>query len=217
MNGAGGVVAGVADHGLYVGDDGVEVGRDDRELDLPRVPPDLRRRRRIRHGRIAAGVERARCPGPGFEPSEAALKIARSKAIEATELDLKQPIDRLEVRRADVVISTEVAEHLLARFAETFVEYLCQTADTVVMTAATPGQGATGHVNEQPNEYWIEKFRGRDFEYDLERTMRLRRECEAAKVVSFYSQNLVIFNKSRNGAPPLSTSRESESALTTRR
>ena len=136
----------------------------------------------------------------GFERSEAALKIARSKGIEATELDLEQPIDRLEVRRADVVISTEVAEHLPARFAETFVEYLCRTADTVVMTAATPGQGGTDHVNEQPNEYWIEKFRGRDFAYDRERTMRLRREWEAAEVVSFYCGNLMIFNKSRNGA-----------------
>ena len=136
----------------------------------------------------------------GFERSEAALKIARAKGVEATELDLEQPIDRLQVSRVDVVISTEVAEHLPARFAETFVEYLCRTADTVVMTAATPGQGGTDHVNEQPNKYWIEKFWRRNFVYDREKTMRLRREWEAVEVVSCYYENLMIFNKSSNAA-----------------
>jgi hypothetical protein len=83
----------------------------------------------------------------GFERSEAALKLARVKGVEVAKLDLEQPIERLEIRRADVVVSTEVAEHLPKPFAETFVEYLCRLADSVVMTAATPGQSGTDHVN----------------------------------------------------------------------
>jgi SAM-dependent methyltransferase len=75
----------------------------------------------------------------GFERSEAALKIARGKGVEVKPLDLEQPLDRLEIRRADLVISTEVAEHLPKSFADIFVDYLCRTADSVLMTAATPG------------------------------------------------------------------------------
>ena len=135
----------------------------------------------------------------GFERSEAALKIARAKGVEVIPLDLEQPIDRLEVRQADVVISTEVAEHLPKSFADTFVEYLCRIAGTVVMTAATPGQGGTDHVNEQPNEYWIEKFRSRNFSYDPERTLRLRHDWEDAEIASFYYANLMIFHKAGAG------------------
>ena len=132
----------------------------------------------------------------GFERAEAALKIARFKGVEVVQLDLEQPIDHLEIRRADLVTSTEVAEHLPEVFADTFVEYLCRLADTVVLTAATRGQGGTDHVNEQPHDYWIAKFQSRNFSYDSEMTLRLRHEWEEAKVVNFYRDNLMIFHRS---------------------
>jgi SAM-dependent methyltransferase len=137
----------------------------------------------------------------GFERSEAALKIARGKGVEVKPLDLEQPLDRLEIRRADLVISTEVAEHLPKSFADIFVDYLCRTADSVLMTAATPGQDGTDHVNEQPHEYWIEKFRDRGFSYDTATTSQLRLAWEQANVASFYHANLMIFRKSAGAGP----------------
>jgi SAM-dependent methyltransferase len=133
--------------------------------------------------------------GVGFEHSHAALDIARAKGLEVTDLDLEQPLDKLNICRADLVISTEVAEHLPEPCAETYVEYLCRTADTVLITAAPPGQGGTDHVNEQPNEYWIEKFAARGFSYLRELTQKMRRDWEAAGIVNFYAKNLMIFRK----------------------
>jgi SAM-dependent methyltransferase len=147
-------------------------------------------------GELLYALKRLGVDGVGFEGSAAAIEMARAKGIEVAHLDLEQPIDKLEVRPANLAISTEVAEHLPQRFAKTFVEYLCRCANTVVMTAATPGQGGFDHVNEQHNEYWIAKFRDRNFAYDSEQTARLRRQWKEAKVAVCYHANLMIFHKS---------------------
>jgi hypothetical protein len=131
----------------------------------------------------------------------AAIEIARSKGLEVIKLDLEQPIEKLEIRRGELGISTEVAEHLAERFADTFVDYMCRTSDTVLLTAAIPGQGGHDHVNEQPNEYWIEKFRARGFRYDVTTTQRMRRKWKGAEVAWFYHLNLMIFRLVAGGGP----------------
>ena len=42
--------------------------------------------------------------------------------------------------------------------ADTFVESLARHGDTILFSAAVPGQGGTHHVNEQWPSYWAEKF-----------------------------------------------------------
>ncbi len=37
------------------------------------------------------------------------------------------------------------------------METLVVLAATVILTAATPGQGGAGHINEQHHQYWIDK------------------------------------------------------------
>lgn len=59
---------------------------------------------------------------------------------------------------ADLAISLEVAEHLPKAAAGLLVANLCGIAPAVLFSAATPGQGGWGHVNEQPHAYWDEKF-----------------------------------------------------------
>jgi hypothetical protein len=75
---------------------------------------------------------------------------------------------------ADVAMSTEVAEHLSPKAGDGLVELLCRTSDTVVWSAATPGQGGTDHINEQPVEYWRERFTARGFRLSAEDTLKLR-------------------------------------------
>jgi len=50
----------------------------------------------------------------------------------------------------DIVLCFEVAEHLCERLAEPFIKELVSHGDTVLFSAATKGQGGTGHINEQP-------------------------------------------------------------------
>lgn len=67
-------------------------------------------------------------------------------------LDLARPI-RLE-RRFDLVQCLEVAEHLPEGSARTLVSSLAAHSDRVLFSAAPPGQGGLGHLNEQPYQYW---------------------------------------------------------------
>ena len=76
--------------------------------------------------------------------------------------DLRAPLDL--GARFDAVLCWEVAEHLPAAAAEG----LCETAvrhlapgGELWWTAATPGQGGDGHLNEQPAAYWAARFEAR--------------------------------------------------------
>lgn len=64
----------------------------------------------------------------------------------------------------DICISLEVAEHLPEGQAESFVDMLCQSSDTILFGAAIKYQGGTNHINEQWQTYWIKLFRSRGYE-----------------------------------------------------
>lgn len=91
--------------------------------------------------------------------------------------DLRVP--RAPDRRHDLVVCLEVAEHMDQQHADALVERLVGYASgfaqleapgAIVFTAAPPGQGGHGHVNEQPAGYWLEKFRRHDFVRDERRS-----------------------------------------------
>lgn len=55
-------------------------------------------------------------------------------------------------------ICLEMAEHLPEWKADLFVEWLTQCSNQILWSAAIPGQGGVGHINEQWPNYWIHKF-----------------------------------------------------------
>ena len=91
--------------------------------------------------------------------------------------ELLIPLDNFMVRdltlpltycgKFDLTICLEVAEHLEEQYADTLVDSAVSTSNTIFWSAASPGQGGYNHVNEQPNEYWIEKFKQRGYGYKL--------------------------------------------------
>ena len=107
-------------------------------------------------GSILEALREQKISGVGLEYAEAALDLCRGKSIEVRKFDIESG-EKIPLR-ADLVLSTEVAEHLPERCADAYVDLLAEIADTVLMTAAVPGQGGADHVNEQPNDYWIKKF-----------------------------------------------------------
>lgn len=100
-------------------------------------------------------------------------------------------------KKFDLCLSIEVAEHLPEESADTFVSTITNAADTVIFTAAIPGQAdrELGHINEQPHEYWIEKFEAEKFVFDKELSLQLRQEMKERGVIWWIVNNLMIFRK----------------------
>ena len=103
-------------------------------------------------------------------------------------------------RRFDLAISVEVAEHIDKLYASNFIKILCDASDTVALTAAKPGQGGTAHVNEQGEEWWVEKFRRFDYGFDSTTTQMLRRGIRQAReagnfVTRWFESNIMVFRR----------------------
>jgi SAM-dependent methyltransferase len=104
----------------------------------------------------------------------------------ATDLTAPPHMDR----KFDLILSLEVAEHLPPSKAEDFVDLLTSLGPVVVFSAAVPGQGGTGHTNEQWPKYWSSLFARRGYEaVDCLREMFWDNDA----VQWWYSQNLVLF------------------------
>jgi SAM-dependent methyltransferase len=114
-------------------------------------------------------------------------------------VDLTTP-PRLE-RTFDLAVSIEVAEHLPAAAADSFVRYLTTLAPIVLFSAAVPGQGGTNHLNEQWPEYWATRFlEGGFVTIDCLRPLLWHRES----VQWWHAQNMLVFVAQRSlGAHPL--------------
>lgn len=102
--------------------------------------------------------------------------------------DLGTPLDL--GRRFDLVQSLEVAEHLPAAKAATFVETLTRHGDVVLFSAAVPHQGGEHHVNEQPPEYWRSLFAKRGYAaFDWLRP----RLVDQKQVKGWYRYNSILY------------------------
>lgn len=114
--------------------------------------------------------------------------------------DLTQSIKINE--KFDLAMCIEVAEHLPESRAESLVDDLTQLAPVVLFSAAIPGQGGTGHINEQPQTYWIAKFAKRGYTaLDVVR----RQTWDDPRVPGIYPQNMFLMasREAIDGSPEL--------------
>ena len=122
----------------------------------------------------------------GLEGSNAAL--ATSPVPELIRLtNLNHVVDL--GRRFDLVWSYEVAEHIHPVYTDVFLDTLTKHGDTIAMSAAKPGQGGTGHFNEQPPIYWIVRLWKRGYRYNDEFTAHLH------ALPDNYSSNMMVFER----------------------
>jgi cyclopropane fatty-acyl-phospholipid synthase-like methyltransferase len=84
--------------------------------------------------------------------------------------DLRQPYNL--GAKVDLTLCLEVLEHIEEQYAERVVENLAASSD-LLLVSATEGQGGEGHVNLQPQSYWVDKFAEHGFLCDEEATERL--------------------------------------------
>jgi SAM-dependent methyltransferase len=91
--------------------------------------------------------------------------------------------------RFDLALCLEVAEHLSPGRADGLVDDLVALSDRILFSAAVPGQGGYGHVNEQPHDYWIRRFEDRG--YAATAAVR-RRFAGDERLASWYRANLFL-------------------------
>jgi SAM-dependent methyltransferase len=141
---------------------------------------------------LAAFLE-AGCHGIGIDGPH----VDRSRLLVPEELfhcyDLEQPLGALvRGQRFDLAVCLEVAEHLSPARADGLVDDLAALSDRLLFSAATPGQGGYGHVNEQPHEFWVTRFEDRG--YAASSVLR-RRFAENEEVASWYRANLLVLTR----------------------
>jgi len=146
-------------------------------------------------GALMEALRSGGCNVLGLERSKAALSYCERRNLKVIKFDLINDtlVDR---QKFDLVISLEVAEHLVEKYADKFVDLLCSLGNQIVFSAATPGQGGTNHVNKQPHSYWIDKFRQREYSYDLELSLKWSENWKSTdRVESWYYNNIMIFRR----------------------
>jgi SAM-dependent methyltransferase len=128
----------------------------------------------------------------GTENCIPALQIDASRVLIA---DLRTVVSL--PKKFDLAFSFEVAEHIEEEFASTFVDNLCRASDTILISAAPPGQDGWGHINCQPKQYWIDRFTGREFIFDQKRMRLFQDHIGETRPSELYAVqlNIMVFVK----------------------
>jgi len=165
------------------------------------VLPEARRYADVGAGGGALAAELVRC-GLEVQLCEHGLAgrlLARRAGLRCGRLDLARdppaPLDGT----FDVVCCLEVAEHVDAQLGDALTGYLRALAATIVFTAAHPGQGGRGHVNEQPQTYWIERFQRCGAHHRPDLSLRLSEAFRSRGVhAPWYAENMMAFECGRD-------------------
>lgn len=145
-------------------------------------------------GRLLMALRDLGISGVGLEYADAGVAMCRNRGLDVRQFDIEH--HSFPDIKPDVVISTEVAEHLPESCADRFVDLLCHFATEVVLTAAQPSVGGTDHVNEQPTDYWIKKFAARGYVFQREQSLQWRSDWREKGVAHCFYSTTMIFRKS---------------------
>lgn len=132
----------------------------------------------------------------GYEYTPKVREVGKSRLdIDLHPFDLGSP-KPWDGNPCDLAISLEVAEHVSPELGDRLVDLCIQSAPRVIFSAAIPGQGGQGHVNEQPREYWIDRFVQRGYMYHEDRTAAFAEHLLQNLVRGLYlARNVMIFEK----------------------
>lgn len=109
-------------------------------------------------------------------------------------------------RQFDLVVSLEFAEHLPESAAEMLVGDLTSLGSVILFSAAVPGQGGDGHLNEKPPAWWEELFARHG--YHCHRSFGAQFAADP-QVEWWYSRNMVFFVREGTMFPVQSVQPES--------
>lgn len=98
--------------------------------------------------------------------------------------------------KADLAICFEVAEHIEEAKADEVVNSVVRNLSkggVLLWTAAIPGQGGHGHINCQPKDYWVAKFKAKGLKRQPTVEADLLDFMEQGYHLGWFTQNLMVF------------------------
>lgn len=132
----------------------------------------------------------------GVERAREALQFIDPGIVDRIKIrDITQPQD---VGEYDLVISTEVAEHIPKKYSSLFVQNIVRAARrNILFTASHPGQWGEGHINCQPRGFWIDLFDRHGWHYDSPATnsfiQKAKSTPEITGYISWIVENFMLF------------------------
>lgn len=145
-------------------------------------------------GGYAAEAKRRGLHVDGCEHSAAGRRVAKKQGLDILAFDLARTPPAFTTPPYDLAYCFEVAEHLPPILGARLIEYLVQQSSIVVFSAAHPGQGGTGHVNEQPKAYWIDAFAKHGYTLDPVKSDLLVHNFRSERVPgAWFAANTMVF------------------------
>ena len=138
--------------------------------------------------------------GPGIY-----VKALRDAGFDADGIDIEpNPYTRLDIfsdkftqlysyREYDLVICIEVAEHIPESHSKELVSRLTHLSDTILFSAAVPGQGGDGHINLHPKDYWIDLYSQQNYYQDVDATNKFVSFMMQGYHMGWLTNNAIIF------------------------
>lgn len=131
------------------------------------------------------------CEVLGLEGSPEAVKLAVTSAVKVHDFNLEKPVGLGEY---DLGWCSEFLEHVADENEPCYMAALVRCR-YLAITAALPGAGGHHHVNEQPPEYWIERFEAHGFKLDPEFTGMLRGLAAKTNSGSYFQNTGLFFER----------------------
>lgn len=133
-------------------------------------------------GAYAAEAQRLGKRVVAYEHSYPGRVLARRQGVDCRRFDLSKSPPAAIDGKVDLAYSLEVAEHIPPDLGPALVGFLAELAPIIVFTAAPPGAGGLGHVNERPPEYWIDCFATHGAQFSDRVSKSLAQACTSAGV-----------------------------------
>lgn len=100
--------------------------------------------------------------------------------------------------KADLVICYEVAEHIDPQYSDDIVRSVYNAIEPggiLIWTAAQPGQGGVGHINNRRKEFWLNKFINIGLENDTILQNNLIDYCKLGYHMGWFVNNVLVLKK----------------------
>lgn len=148
-------------------------------------------------GAYAAEAARRGLGVVACEHSPTGRRWAVRQGVDCRPFDLTREPPAAMPTGIDLSYCFEVAEHLPPELGDRLVRFLAELSPIVIFTAARPGQGGTGHLNEQPKAYWIERFTRSGMRHVPDESQALAEGFARRAVPSTWLiENVLVFRRS---------------------